>query len=132
MKKKIILTALLGATTSLMALGAEHAYLYKDPRIMGMGGANIAVGGYSTSVFSNPAGLAQIEKEEGFVVDLLGLSVTASSGISGFIDDIDAAETDPEFTEVIQKYAGEHFHAGVDNYMAISKNSDDFAWSVGL
>ena len=40
MKKKIITMALLGATTSLFALGAEHAYLYKDARIMGMGGAS--------------------------------------------------------------------------------------------
>ena len=132
MKKKIILTALLGATTSLMALGAEHAYLYKDPRIMGMGGANIAVGSYSTSVFSNPAGLAQIEKSHGFVVDLLGLGVTASSGISDFIDDIDGADTDSQMTEVLQKHAGEHFHVGVDNYMSVSKNSDIFAWSIGL
>jgi len=132
MKKKIILTALIGATTSLMALGGEHAYLYKDPRIMGMGGANIAVGGYSTSIFSNPAGLAQIEREQGFVVDLLGIGVTASSGISDFVDDIDGAETDSQMTEVLQKYAGEHFHIGVDNYMAVSKNSNLFAWSVGL
>jgi len=132
MKKKIILTALLGATTSLMALGAQHAYLYKDPRIMGMGGANIAVGSYSTSVFSNPAGLAQIEKSHGFVVDLLGLGVTASSGISDFIDDIDGADTDSQMTEVLQNHAGEHFHVGVDNYMSVSKNSDAFAWSVGL
>jgi len=132
MKKKIILTALLGATTSLMALGAEHAYLYKDPRIMGMGGANIAVGSYSTSVFSNPAGLAQIEKSHGFVVDLLGLGVSASSGIADFIDDIDGADTDSQMTEVLQKHAGEHFHVGVENYMSVSKNSDAFAWSVGL
>jgi hypothetical protein len=132
MKNKIILTALLGATTSLMALGGEHAYLYKDPRIMGMGGANIAVGSYSTSIFSNPAGLAQIEKSHGFVVDILGLGVGASSGIADFVDDIDSAETDSEMTEVLQKYAGEHYHVGVDNYMAVSKNSDAFAWSVGL
>lgn len=132
MKKKIVFIALLGATSSLMALGAEHAYLYKDPRIMGMGGANIAVGSYSTSVFSNPAGLASIAKDHGYVVDLLGISVSASSGIQDFVSDIDEADTDPEMTAVLQKYAGEHFHAGVDNYMSISKNSDDFAWSVGL
>jgi len=133
MKKKIILSVLIGATTSLMALGAEHAYLYKDPRIMGMGGANIAVGGYSTSVFSNPAGLASIKKDHGFVVDLLGLGVSASSGISDFMADIDDAGDDTdEMTKVLQEYAGEHFHVGVDNYMAVSKNSDMFAWSVGL
>jgi len=132
MKKKIILLALLGATSSLMALGAEHAYLYKDPRIMGMGGANIAVGSYSSSVFSNPAGLANIKKENGFVVDILSIGLSASSGIVGFVDDIDKADTDAQVTDVLQKHAGEHFHIGVDNYMSISKNSDAFAWSIGL
>ena len=132
MKKQIISMALLGATTSLMALGAEHAYLYKDARIMGMGGANVAVGGYSTSVFSNPAGLAKIEKDHGFVVDLLGLGIAASSKTSDFISDIDEADTDEEMTSVLQKYAGEHFNISVDNYTAVSKNSDAFAWSIGI
>ncbi len=136
MKKKIISIVLLGATTSLMALGAEHAYLYKDARIMGMGGANVAVGGYSTSVFSNPAGLANIKKDHGFVVDLLGLGVSTSENTSDFISDIDEAsdaEDETEaMTDVLEKYAGEHFHIGVDNYTAVSKNSDIFAWSIGI
>ncbi len=132
MKQKILLSTLLGATTSLMALGAEQAFLYKDPRIMGMGGANVAVGSYSTSVFSNPAGLATLKKDDGFVVDLLGLSVSATGDIADFADDIGNADTDDEMTAVLEKYAGQHFHIGVDNYSAISKNSDAFAWSVGL
>jgi hypothetical protein len=132
MKQKILLSTLLGATTSLMALGAEQAFLYKDPRIMGMGGANVAVGSYSTSVFSNPAGLATLKKDDGFIVDLLGLSVSATGDIADFADDIGNADTDDEMTAVLEKYAGQHFHIGVDNYSAISKNSDAFAWSVGL
>ena len=101
MKKKIISIALLGATTSLMALGAEHAYLYKDARIMGMGGANVAVGGYSTSVFSNPAGLANIKKDHGFVVDLLGLGVSTSENTSDFISDIDEASEDKNGSQIL-------------------------------
>ena len=135
MKKKIISMALLGATTSLMALGAEHAYLYKDARIMGMGGANVAVGGYSTSIFSNPAGLAKIDKDHGFVVDILGLGVAVSDKTSDFVSDIsDAADSDDEaeMTAVLEKYAGEHFNIGIDNYSAVSKNSDIFAWSIGI
>ncbi len=135
MKKQIISMALLGATTSLLALGAEHAYLYKDSRIMGMGGANVAVGSYSTSVFSNPAGLARIEKDHGFVVDILGLGIAASDKTSDFISDIsDAADSDDtdEMTAVLKKYAGEHFNVSVDNYSAVSKNSDIFAWSIGI
>ncbi len=132
MKKQIISMALLGATTSLMALGAEHAFLYKDSRIMGMGGANVAVGGYSTSIFSNPAGLASIDKDHGFVVDLLGLGISASEKTSDFVSDIDAAETDDDMTAVLNKYAGEHFNVSVNNYTAVSKNSDVFAWSIGI
>ena len=132
--KKVISLALLGATTSLMAMYAEHASLYKDPRVMGMGGANVAVGGYSTSVFSNPAGLASIKKEHGIVVDLLGVGASASAGFVEFNNDLsDAADTDEDsaMIAVFKDYAGEHFHAGADNYTAISKNSDKFAWSIG-
>jgi len=133
MKKQLLSLALLGAATSLFALQAEEAYLYKDPRIMGMGGVNVAVGSYSTSLFSNPAGLAKIKKEDGFVVDLLGLGVSASSGIQDFINDVnDAGDSTEDLTAVLQKYDGDNFHAGVNNYTAVSKNSDAFAWSIGI
>lgn len=132
MKKKIILSTLLGATTSLMALGAEQAYLYKDPRIMGMGGANIAVGGYSSSVFSNPAGLASIDKKNGYVVDIFNLTFSASSGFSDFANDISNANTEDETVAVLEKYAGDHFHGSLDSYSAVSHNGDTLAWSVGL
>ncbi|MCX6077594.1 MAG: conjugal transfer protein TraF [Campylobacterales bacterium] len=133
--KKIISLALLGATTSLMAMYAEQAYLYKDPRIMGMGGANVAVGSYSTSVFSNPAGLATINKENGYVVDLLGIGLSGSSDFSNLISDINDASNsgkDSDMAKVLQKYSGKNFHMGADNYSSVSKNSDDFAWSIGL
>ena len=138
--KKIISLALLGATSSLMALEAEHAYLYKDPRIMSMGGANVAVGGYSTSVFANPAGLASIKKDHGIVVDLLGLGVSASEKYLDFANDIADIETNSDINpnatgdmvDLLATYSGDHFHVGVDNYTAISKNSDAFAWSIGM
>ena len=136
MKKKIISLALLGATTSLMAMYAEQAYLYKDPRIMGMGGTNVAVGSYSTSVFSNPAGLTNIKKEHGFVVDILSIGLSASAKIKDFADDLDSASNADDETkamaDVLSQYSGEHFHTGVDNYISVSKNSDMFAWSIGL
>lgn len=131
--KKIISLALIGATTSLFAMYAEHASLYKDPRIMGMGGTNVAVGGYSTSVFSNPAGLTNIKKDHGFVVDLLGLGVSATPEVIDFLNDFDDANGDSVLIgDVLKKYAGDHFHLGISNYSSISKNSDLFAWSVGI
>jgi len=132
--KKIVTLSLITAS-SLMAMYGEHAYLYKDPRIMGMGGANVAVGSYSTSVFSNPAGLATIKKEHGFVVDLLGIGASVSKNAKDFIDDLDDAidtNKDEEVAKVLKKYSGEHFHFGIDNYTSISKNSDAFAWSIGI
>lgn len=132
--KKVISLALLGATTSLMAMYAEQAYLYKDPRIIGMGGANVAVGAYSTSVFSNPAGLTNIKKEHGYVVDLLGVGISASDRIRDFMDDLDDVEDDDTeaMTDVLDKYNGKHFHLGLSNYSSVSKNSDMFAWSIGI
>lgn len=137
--KKVISTVLLGSVTSLMAMYGEQAYLYKDNRILGMGGANVAVGGYSTSIFYNPAGLSSIEKQEGFVVDLLGLQASGSDKFKDFSSDLSDAmdiTNDTEQTialiKVLQKYNGDHFHANVTNYTSISKHSDAFAWSVGL
>jgi hypothetical protein len=134
--KKIVSLALLGATTSLMAMYAEQASLYKDPRIMGMGGVNVAVGGYSTSVFSNPAGLANIKKEYGLVVDLLSIGLSGTAEMNNFINDInDASDADDEteaMSDVLKKYSGEHFHTDVSSYMSVSKNSEMFAWSIGL
>lgn len=138
--KRLLSLTLLCATSSLMALGGEHAYLYKDPRIMGMGGANIAVGGYSTSVFSNPAGLSKLNKENGMVVDILGIGASTSQNTLTFLSDIGDVETDtnvnPNATNdmiaLLSKYSGKYFHIGVNNYTSVSNNSDSFAWSVGL
>jgi len=136
--KKIISVALLGATTSLMALYAEHTALYKDPRVMGMGGANVAVGSYSTAVFYNPAGLANIKKDHGFVVDVLGVGLKGSKGFAPFAKDlsnVDSTAPDGgvgEMTSLLNKYSGQNFHVGANNYSSISKNSDAFAWSIGL
>ena len=130
--KKIALLTLAGATTALMAGFSEHAYLYKDARIMGMGGANVAVGGYSSSVFHNPAGLANIKKSHGFEVELLGIGLAASKSFKDFADDLDNTDTDAEVIDVLQKHDGKPFHLDVANYSSVSKNSDLFAWSVGF
>lgn len=132
--KKIVTLSLISAT-ALMAMYGEHAYLYKDPRIMGMGGANIAVGSYSTSLFSNPAGLAKISKSDGFVVDILGVQASMSDKSQGFFQDLqDAIDTEEgaRVAGVLKDYSGEHFHIGVNNYTSVSKNSDEFAWSIGI
>ena len=130
--KKTLLFSLCSAS-ALMAGYSEHAYLYKDARIMGMGGANVAVGGYSTSVFHNPAGILNIKKSHGLEVELLGLGVQASSGIQDFVDDIDTADGDTQaVSDVLKKYSGDHFNIGLSNYSSVTNNGDSFAWSVGV
>jgi len=48
-------------------------------------------------------------------------------------DDIDEAGDDSDaMTAILEKYNGKAFHTGFDNYTSISKNSDAFAWSIGL
>lgn len=130
--KKTLLFSLCSAS-ALMAGYSEHAYLYKDARIMGMGGANVAVGGYSTSVFHNPAGILNVKKSHGLEVELLGLGAQASADIQDFADDIDTAGSDAQaVSDVLKKYSGDHFNLGVSNYSSITNNGDSFAWSVGL
>ncbi len=134
MKKWIIpMVAGLGFVSIVQA--TEHAYLYKDLRIMAMGGANVAAGGYSSSLFSNPAGIANMPEHHGMVVELLGLSGTGSSNGKNIINDInDAIDTDTTdaILDVFSKYSGERVHVDVSNYSSLSMNHGDYAWSVGL
>jgi len=136
MKRKAILLLLSGATTSLMAMYAEQATLYEDPSILGMGGVDIAVGGHSTSLFTNPAGLANIKKEDGFIVDMLSVGYSGTSKTNDFLNDLnDAGDADDSLSAtsaVLEQYSGEHFHTEVNAYMSLSKNSEQFAWSIGL
>jgi len=129
--KKVILFSLCSASL-LMAGYSEHAYLYKDSRIMGMGGANVAVGGYSSSVFHNPAGIRNIRQDHGLEVELLGLTIQGSEGIKDFSDDLDNTETDEEIIDVLKKYSGDHFNVNVSNYSSVSYNGEASAWSVGV
>ena len=118
-----------------VAQASEHAYLYKDLRIMAMGGADVSSGGYSSSIFSNPAGIANLPDNYGMVVEVLGLSGTASQDGIKIVDDIiDAADSDStdEILDVLTKYSGERIHVDVSNYSSVSKNHGDDAWSIGL
>lgn len=127
----IVATALI--TTAAQA--SEHAYLYKDARIMAMGGANVASGGYSASMFSNPAGIAHLPSDHGMIVELFGLNLSASKDAKNIAEDLgDAIDNDSsdEILDVFTKYSGTRVHMDVTNYSSISMNHGDFAWSVGL
>lgn len=133
MKKIVLIIALLSVTPLLMAMQAEQAYLYKDSRIMGKGGTSVANGQYATSVFSNPAGLASLRKSEGFIVDFLSLGVAITAKSAEFVNDVnDGSDSVEDLENILNKYNGENFHLGINNYSSISKNSQYFTWSIGI
>ena len=131
--KKLLTLSLLGASALLQADMSQQEFLYKDPRMMGMGSAATAVGGYSTAVFYNPAGLINIKKSHGVEVELLGIAVTGSKDIKNFADDVNNADTDPEIIEAVKKYSGEAFNVTASNYTSFSYHTEgDLAYSIGV
>ena len=131
--KRLLTLSLLGASALLQADMSQQEFLYKDPRMMGMGSAATAVGGYSTAVFYNPAGLINIKKSHGVEVELLGIAVTGSKDIKSFADDVNNADTDPEIIEAVKKYSGEAFNVTASNYTSFSYHTEgDLAYSIGV
>jgi len=131
--KKLLSLSLCAVSSLLYADMSTQEFLYKDARIMGMGAANTAVGGYSTAVFYNPAGLINIKQSHGFEVEVLGITASASQDMKTFVDDLDNADTDQETIDVIKQHAGEMYNATVSNYSSLSYHTEsDLALSMGL
>lgn len=93
----------------------EYPYIYRSPRTMGMAGADVAVGGHITSVFSNPAGLATLPKGWRFIP--LGLSAGTTTRTYDFLMDLDSALSQPDQDEqrqaliaLIDNYRGRNIH----------------------
>lgn len=130
--KKILPLSLLALSSLAYADMSTQEFIYKDPRIMGAGGANTASGGYSTSIFYNPAGLIKIKKSHGVEVELLSIGVTSSEKTKPFIDDVsDSNET--EIINTVAKYSGDAFNATVSNYSSFSYHTqNDLAYSFGI
>ena len=128
--KSILLS--LALSSSLFASTYEYPQLYKDTKIMGMGGANIAVGGQSTSLFYNTAGIADIPKEYGWEVDILNMNFTASQNIQDFMDDMDEADDDDqEVIAVTKKYLGKNLNISTTVGIAnVAKKFDEYAFSI--
>jgi hypothetical protein len=136
--KRLLPLSLMAASSLLYADMSTQEFLYKDARIMGMGAANTAVGGYSTAVFYNPAGLINIKQSHGVEVELLGITVSGSKDAKTFIDDLNDADDDNEdpsddTTEVIKQHAGETYNITAANYSSVSYHTEsDLAFSIGL
>ncbi len=141
----LLLVLLLTIAKSSVAEIYEYPVLYKDPRIMGMGGANIALGGYSISALYNPASIALNQKNR-YVVDMFRFNLSYDSNGIEFFNDIQDAvsvgdrnyngytEDDrlKEVLKVLNKYSGQTAHAGWDALVAISRTGSDVAYTFGL
>ena len=145
MKKFIVFGLLVLFTEQAYSQIFEYPVIYKDPRIMGMGGTNIALGGYNTSLLYNPASISLNEKGR-YLVDMFRFNLSYDeNGISFFNDIQDAVSVGDlndngnpkddrlqEVLKVLDKYSGENAHAGWDAIIAISKTGGDIAYSFGF
>jgi len=130
--KRLLPLSFIALSSLLQADMAIQEFIYKDARIMGAGAANTAVGGYSSSLFYNPAGLINIKKSHGMEAELLGLSVTSSSQTQNFVNDLSDA-SDSEVIDVMKKYSGDAFNEDLANYSSFSYHMDsNIAYSIGI
>ena len=129
--KKIALTSLLSST--LMIAGTyEYPSVYKDTRIMGMGGTNVAVGGESAAMFYNPAGLSRLDPEDGVEVELFNFNIAFSQDTIDFVTDVSDAADETAMIEALESYYGQNNHLTLNDYSSVSYRGERFAWSIGV
>jgi hypothetical protein len=143
---KLILYLIVLTLSIAFPLGLEYPSFYKDPRVMGMGGAFIAVGGTSTSLFYNPAGLSRVPEEWGFEVDLLGFNYSVSQDALDFFRDLNEAlqtedlngNGDPTddrliaINNVLIKYRGKALFISLESFPSVTKKVGRLGLSVGF
>ena len=132
--KYLTKTLLISSLAGLVGLNAstyEYPQLYKDTRIMGMGGANIALGGEAASIFHNPAGLSGMDEEEGVEVDLFRLTGAFSQNTLAFFGDITSAQDATAIFDVVETYNGQNNHLTANDYSSLSYRGENIAWSIG-
>ena len=136
MKKfSLVILLILIFTLEANPFTLEFPVLYRDPRIMSMGGVNVAIGGYSSSIFYNPAGLSNINPESGFEVDLIGANLSYSKDGLSFYNEMTTASATgnpQEVNRVLDKYRGKDLFVELNSFPSISRNFGRLAFAVGL
>ena len=115
----------------------EYPKMFRDPEITAMGGVNVAIGGTSSAVFHNPAGLSLMKRKYGFEVRLLDISGAYSTNIMKFAQDmLDALDKENDtlsaVNDVFQDYMGETFRGDVDTIISLAKRHKSVGWAVGI
>ncbi len=146
MKKAGVILLTTGLISISNAVTYEYPYLFKDPRVIGMGGAITAVGGHPNSVFYNPAGISNIPVTEGFAVNLLDINLSTNKNARDFLSDLlDALDTEDldhdgddgddklkAVNEVLRAYYGKNIHFYGNNYSSVSRKFSKLAFTVGF
>ncbi len=118
------------------AASKAHPSLYRSNRVMGMGGANVAVGGTFESVFSNPAGIAKMP-EGNWEVNIIRLNGELGENVYDFATDMmDAFDENEDdelnaINEVLAQYKGKNMHFTISDLTSIAKNSGKLAFGMG-
>lgn len=143
MMNKSIKLLSLSALCTMMTLNAvtfEYNTLYKDTRVMGMGGANVALGGESSAVFYNPAGLSGIDPRDGLELEIVNISATISDKtIALGLDGMDLANSpkigEGDYSEIspfLTKYTGSPVSAGLSDFSSVAYRGNSWALSIGV
>ena len=154
--KTLAVTSLL-ATTYVNAITFEYNSLYKDTRVMGMGGANVALGGESSAVFYNPAGLSGMAPckdiilednttkcvgGDGLELELVNISaIISGKSVDLVMDSMKLASTAADsiangqysdFSPFLTKYTGAPISLGVNDYSSMAYRGKSWAFTVGV
>lgn len=123
----------------------EYPYLYKSPRAMGMGGAYVAVGGSADTLFYNPAGLKNLPSDNGWAINLIGLSGATSENawdiVEGMQDAFDVGDLNNDgdsdddqlraVNDELAKYRGDNMHLTISDFMSFARKKGKTAFALG-
>lgn len=121
--------------SAVVTSASELAYLYKDPKIMGRGGADIAVGGVATALFSNPAGLATSNTDDiGYELSFLPVALSATEDFKSFYEDVKDVDKNDygAVGTLLDEYSGKTFHIGGTTYSSFTTNLNLAVISIGV
>lgn len=114
---RLFLLLMIGLSPSLglAATALEHPYTHKTPRALGMGGADVAVGGHTGALFSNPSGLMGLRP--GLHLRPLVVSMGTTERMYGFareldkrLDIDDSDEQQEALIELFADHRGDNLH----------------------